>query len=195
MEEEEEKPQRKKGRPKLWESDEIVRRPKMKRRNLNPRGFQIIGMARRELKRKVRFSLFRRANYMDAITAYPILQLYARQNNIPYKKLTLFILINHFEWFQLKDASSLGFNYKFVSKEVRKLVDEGLMERFIGFRNSYSVTPKGKELFNNMHKFYYTRMKVLYEEWEAKRKNKKDLLEIGKKELFVKTKKRKKKDG
>ena len=117
---------------------------------------------------KVKVTRLTNTNYMDGLTAYPVVQQYARLNNINYKKLGLFVLINHFNWFQLKDAEYFGYNYNFTSANVKRLVDDGLVEKFVGRRASYAVTLKGQKLFYNFQTFYSSRTKELFRQWDER---------------------------
>ena len=117
---------------------------------------------------KVKVQRLTSSTYMDGLTAYPIIQQYARAEGINYKKLGLFVLINHFNWFQLKDSAYYGYSYNFTSVIVRGLVADGLVEKFIGKSNSYCVTLKGQKKFLSFQTYYTQKTRELFKMWDSK---------------------------
>lgn len=129
---------------------------------------KINGRAKEWFYDKVKVVRLTNSTYMDGLTAYPIIQQYARLNGMHYKKLGLFVLINHFNWFQLKDSEYFGYGYEFTAKMVRELVSDGLVEKFVGKRASFAVTLKGQKLFLNFQHFHNSRTKELFKKWDTR---------------------------
>lgn len=120
---------------------------------------------------KVKVQRLQYCTMLDGITAYPVLQAWARTHKLPYKFLSLFILINHFEWFQLKDAEVYDFSYKVTSRHVKKLVEWGWVEKFSGKRAAFVPSVKGEKLFREMMVFYNKRTKELLRKYDDKFKH------------------------
>lgn len=117
---------------------------------------------------KVKLQRLQFCTMLDGITAYPVLQAWSRTEKLPYKHLSLFILINHFEWFQLKDAEYYGFSYKVTSKYVKQLVEWGWVEKFVGRRAAFVASIKGQNKFREMMRFYNKKTKELLKKYDAK---------------------------
>ncbi len=125
-------------------------------------------MAREYYYDKMKAQRVHNSNYIDGISAYPIIQQQARIEGVTYKQFGLFIIINHYEWFQLKDTQFFGYSYGFTARQVAKLVDKGLVDKFIGHRNSYVVTLKGQKRFKELFTIYKKRTMALFKEWDKK---------------------------
>lgn len=104
---------------------------------------------------KVKIWRLNASTLMDGVTAYPIIQQWARREKLPYAYLSLFILLNHFNSFCLKDGEAYGFTYSATRKHIEKLIEWGWVNKYpSGRKNIYSVSSKGVSKFKEIQAFY-----------------------------------------
>ena len=120
------------------------------------------------LKEKVYTKRIDSAYYLDAITAYPVLTKFYKEQNLTINELNMFIIANHFEYFEIKDATLFGIKKNTASNVLKTLVDAGLMEEFGVRPKKYSVSLIGKKKFTEFSRKINKDMRALLKNYKNK---------------------------
>lgn len=106
--------------------------------------------------------------FLDAITAYPVLTKFYKSQQLTINELNMFIVINHFKYFTNKDAVLFGFNQNTAASCLKILEGAGLIEKFEGRINTYSVSLIGKKKFTEFAREINKGMRLLLKEYNKK---------------------------
>lgn len=125
--------------------------------------------AGKKLNEKLINSRMRATHYLDAITAYPVLTKFYKSQGLTINELNMFIIVNHFKHFTVKDAKILGFKRTTAIKALSVLVEAGLVERFEGrtksIGDSYAPSLGGKKKFTEFAKTINKDFRTLLNEY------------------------------
>lgn len=125
--------------------------------------------AGKKLNEKLIASRIRTTHYLDAITAYPVLTKFYKSQGLTVNELNMFIVVNHFKNFTLKDAKILGFKRVTAIRALAVLVDAGLVEKFEGRTkasgDSYASSLVGKKKFTAFAKTINKDFRTLLNEY------------------------------
>lgn len=114
----------------------------------------------------VKIQLLIKSNTISPISAFPILKKWAADNNWSDPQLQLFIILNHFHFFNSSQGEIFGFSSRMVTKYAKQLIKLSLVEDFHGKVKSYVVSVTGRKLFAQFTKYYQTQMELLMRELE-----------------------------
>jgi len=115
---------------------------------------------------KVKIIRMHVSEYMDGISAFPIIMQWCKENEFDYRIFCIFILMNHYEWFTYEDARFYGYDTPETRIQIRKLLAAGLVEKIRGKKMSFIVNVKGKELIENFTKYYRQRINTMFIEFD-----------------------------
>lgn len=108
------------------------------------------------------------AYYLDAITAYPVLTKFYKEQSLTINELNMFIIANHFEYFEIKDATLFGIKKNTAANVLKTLVESGLMEEFGQRPKKYTISLIGKKKFTEFSKKINKDMRTLLKNYKNK---------------------------
>lgn len=123
---------------------------------------RIISRAKDVFYDKVKAQRMVSTNYIDGVSAFPIIMQWCKEKNFDYNIFTIFLLMMHFEWFTYEDAKFYGYDTPTVRLRIRKLVAAGLVERIKGVHPSFVVNIQGKQLFDEFQIYYRKKIIKLF---------------------------------
>lgn len=116
--------------------------------------------------------------FLDAITAFPILTEFYKTQSLTINELNMFIIVNHFEYFTVKDSVLFGFKKATALNVLNTLCDAGLLEKFTGHSNQYTVSLTGKRKFTNFSREINSGVRRLLNKYRDKVKDEDESLPI-----------------
>lgn len=117
---------------------------------------------------RMKLDRIKNSYFLDAISVFPFIQEYQKEKNYDAKLLNLFILINHFRQFQVKDSIAFGFTDKSCRTTLDKLLKRGLIEKFGTYIKYFVPSISGAKEFSELQKLCNRRLKVLFREYDKK---------------------------
>jgi hypothetical protein len=99
------------------------------------------------LSKKVVHNRINSTYFLDAITSYPVLTKFYKKQQMSINVLNMFIIVNHFQYFELKDAALFGIQLNTAVRSLDVLIENGLVEKFKKRTNQYVVSLVGKKKF------------------------------------------------
>ena len=122
-----------------------------------------------KLNEKIIASRIRTTHYLDAITAYPVLTKFYKNQGLTVNELNMFIIVNHFKSFNTKDAKLFGFKRGTALNALNVLVDAGLVEKFerkkVGTSDSYAPSLIGRKKFTEFARTINKDLRALLKEY------------------------------
>ena len=106
--------------------------------------------------------------FLDAITSYPVLTKFYRNQQMSIELLNMFIIVNHFQYFELKDSGLFGINRRSAERLLNILIDNGLVEKFKSRTNRYTVSLVGKKKFKEFATVINKDMRILLSNYKDK---------------------------
>jgi hypothetical protein len=128
-------------------------------RNINKRAMETVFD-------RMKVELVKKSDFINSISAFPILFEYQKTTNLPMRTLNLFILANHFERFTVTDSIAFGYSRANCLKHLNQLIELGLMERYVSGITYYAITLKGRKMFDEIKKYFNKQLRVLLAEYE-----------------------------
>lgn len=116
--------------------------------------------------------------FLDAITAFPVLTEFYKKQSMTINEINMFIVVNHFEYFTVKDSALFGFKKSTALAILERLTEAGLIEKFTGKTNSYAVSLTGKRKFTNFSKEINKGVRALLTKYREKIKDEDDGLPV-----------------
>lgn len=116
--------------------------------------------------------------FLDAITAFPVLTEFYKKQSMTINEINMFIVVNHFEYFTVKDSALFGFKKSTALAILERLTEAGLLEKFTGKTNSYAVSLTGKRKFTNFSKEINKGVRALLTKYREKIKDEDDGLPV-----------------
>jgi DNA-binding transcriptional ArsR family regulator len=130
------------------------------------------------LKKKVVHDRINSTYFLDAITSYPVITKFYKSQQMSINVLNMFIIINHFQYFELKDAKLFGIPPTTVTRSLDVLIENGLVEKFKEKKNQYAVSLNGKKKFKEFATLINKDMRVLLNKYKEKFEDKEAPLPI-----------------
>ncbi len=116
---------------------------------------------------RVKSQRMHNSNYIDGVTAYPILTQFCKEQNIHPPIFNAFIIMCHFEWFRPEDLIIFDFKPDTLRVYIKKLITAELIQTSLNQgRKSYSVTLKGRLFFQKFQVFYSFMTHKLFQEYD-----------------------------
>lgn len=106
--------------------------------------------------------------FLDAITSYPVLTKFYKTQQMSINVLNMFIIVNHFQYFELKDANLFGIQKNTAVRSLDVLIENGLVEKFKEKTNRYAVSLIGKKKFKEFATVINKDMRILLNNYKEK---------------------------
>lgn len=106
--------------------------------------------------------------FLDAISAFPIINEFYKKHCIDYKMFNLLILVYHFRKFHVTDSLAFGYTPTVCRRYLDKLIDAGAVAKFGTNRVFYTVNLAGKRQLTQLHRYCNKRMRELFREYDKK---------------------------
>lgn len=116
--------------------------------------------------------------FLDAITAFPVLTEFYKTQSLTINQINMFIIVNHFEYFTVKDSALFGFKKATALSVLNILCDAGLLEKFTGHSNQYAVSLIGKRKFTNFSREINSGFRKLLNKYRDKVKDEDESLPV-----------------
>lgn len=116
--------------------------------------------------------------FLDAITAFPVLTEFYKTQSLTINEINMFIIVNHFEYFTVKDSELFGFKKATALAVLNTLSDAGLLEKFTGHSNKYLVSLSGKRKFTNFSREINSGVRRLLNKYRDKVKDEDESLPV-----------------
>jgi len=116
--------------------------------------------------------------FLDAITAFPVLTEFYKTQSLTINEINMFIIVNHFEYFTVKDSELFGFKKATALTVLNTLHGAGLLEKFTGHSNKYSVSLSGKRKFTNFSREINSGVRRLLNKYRDKVKDEDESLPV-----------------
>lgn len=114
---------------------------------------------------KVKTASLYYTRYMGAISAFPIMLNWCKENKMSSDTLAILIILNHYEWFSVNDGLLYGFNEKLTRKCLSELIKLELAEDFRSKKISFVSSAKGKQLFKSFKNYFSKCTNELFENY------------------------------
>jgi len=129
---------------------------------------KIIKKANEIYTEKIKSFRLNGTNYMDGISTFPAIGQWCAKNEIELNTFSIFILMNHYEWFTLKDAVFFGFTERVARRHVKKLEELQWAYQIHNVKTIFSTTTLGKKKFEEFKSYQSKMLKVLVENLDKK---------------------------
>lgn len=106
--------------------------------------------------------------FLDAITSYPVITKFYKSQQMSINVLNMFIIVNHFQYFELKDADLFGIQKNTAVRSLDVLIENGLVEKFKKRTNQYVVSLVGKKKFKEFATLINKDMRILLNNYKEK---------------------------
>lgn len=100
-------------------------------------------------------------DYLASISSFPIITQWCKNSNVPFTTFSIFILLNHYEWFTSNDGVFFGYKKQFTTLHLKKLVALDLAHYKRGNITLYVASPLGKQTFVDFKKYHDEKLKEL----------------------------------
>ena len=148
----------------------IDRRRQLKSRRRNLKNKITLRDIRNKAKQvtyaRIKINRIQNSPLIDGISNFPLILDWCEKNKFDYKIFSIFVLMNHYRWFNKHDAFYYGYTDSMTKKLITKLRRAELVDRTELAKDSFVVTVKGKELFNKMRIEIYEKTKELFRNWD-----------------------------
>lgn len=128
-------------------------------------------------KKKINTTRRFASTMVDALTGFPIVNMYIKHITIKFELFYLLCIIYHYLSFELNDGVHYEMSRQVTLRRADRLIALGLVEKFKFVRNTttynrYSLTVKGEDMVHAFTKFYNKHVKELYKQITAKKRAK-----------------------
>lgn len=124
-----------------------------------------VKIANMKLEQKLKRYMLYHSDTLASVSAFPIITKWCQQEKVKFDTFSIFILINHYEWFTHKDGLFFGYSEDVTRTHCLKLSKLGLAQRISQRPAVYTSSVLGKETFVDFKKYHKERIEVLMEEF------------------------------
>lgn len=144
----------------------VIRTIKRKNRAINYAYTQVRKFANEKVALKLKRYTLAHNDCLSSVSSFPIIAQWCKNSGVNFTTFSIFILLNHYEWFTAGDGVFFGYNKALTNVHLKKLVALDLAHYKRSTVTLFVASPLGKQTFVDFKKYHDERLKELMDEFE-----------------------------